>query len=121
MKIWEDVGTILVGLEYPPRPPPMQIWADFGTLDLSWSGVPPPRPLMKIWADLGTLDLSWSGVTPSPDLCGSWCVETNHSIPQGYRLVYMVHNNMSNHSMYVETIKITLIPPKPPSYSVYYC
>ena len=41
----------------------MKIWADLGSLSLSWSGVPPP-PQMKIWPDLGTLSLSWSEVPP---------------------------------------------------------
>ena len=83
-----------------PNPPPiMKIWPGLDTLDLSWFGVPPPLPpplKMKIWPDLGTLYLSWSGVPHPPhDLCGSWCVETNRCIPQGYRLVIMVCNHFS--------------------------
>ena len=50
----------------PPPPPPLKIWADLGTLSLSWSGVCPTPLKMKIWADLGTLSLSWSGVLPLP-------------------------------------------------------
>ena len=66
-------------------PQKKKIWADLGTLDLSWSrAAPTPNeklgrswhfgfelvwstplpPKMKIWADLGTLYLSWSGVPP---------------------------------------------------------
>ena len=38
----------------------------------------------------------WVGLEyprPHKDLCGSWCVETNRCIPQGYRLVrHVLHN-----------------------------
>ena len=96
-----------VGLDQPP-PPQLEFWTDFGTLDLSWSGQ--PSPPMKIWTDLGILKLSWYGLHPlpsknenldrswhlgselvwstPPNLCGSWCAETNRCIPQGYSLCY---------------------------------
>ena len=95
----------------------MKIWADLGTLDLSWSA--PPLPLkMKIWADLGTLDfeLVWSNPPPPPThtppknekFGRSWhfafelvwgppngvlrssYVGTNFCIPCGYYLVLLV-------------------------------
>ena len=57
-------------------PPQMKIWADLGTLSLSWSGLPPPHPKIQIWTDLGTLGLTWSGILPPPqknkDLDRSW-------------------------------------------------
>ena len=47
-----------------------------------WSGVPTTPLKMKIWADLGTLDLSWSGVPPNPHrVLRSSYVETNFCIP----------------------------------------
>ena len=48
---------------------------------------------MKTWPDWGTLDLSWSGV-PHKDLCGSWC-ETNCCIPQGFHLIRLVDRILS--------------------------
>ena len=54
-----------------------------------WKLVLPPPPPMKTRTDLGTLDFNWHRVSP-PNLCGSWCVETNRCIPQVYRLVLSV-------------------------------
>ena len=34
--------------------------------ELVWRVPPPHPPKMKIWADLGTLSLSWSGEYPHP-------------------------------------------------------
>ena len=94
-----------------PHTPKIQIWTDLGTLGFSWSRTPLqkgdfdrswpfgfqlvwttnpifPLPQMQVWTDLGVLGLSWSGTKfsppppPIPDLCWSWCVETNHC-PKG--------------------------------------
>ena len=94
-------------------PQKKKIWADLGTLDLSWSrAAPTPNeklgrswhfgfelvwstplpPKMKIWADLGTLYLSWFGVPPPPkneNLAASvWRLIA--VFPQGYRFVVML-------------------------------
>ena len=57
-----------------------------------WSRVPPPSQILKFCQDLA-LGI-WVGLEyphPSPyDLCGSWGLETNRCIPQGYRLVSYV-------------------------------
>ena len=59
---------------------------------LVWS--PPPPLKIKIWADLGTLSLTWSGSTPHPPtphphprVSGSSYAETNFCILRGYHLV----------------------------------
>ena len=78
------------GLEYPPQTPNQNlVRTGHMGFELVWSAPPPKN---KIWSGLGTLDLSWSGVPPPPakDICGSWCVETNRCIPQGYRIVLSV-------------------------------
>ena len=49
-------------------------------------GLKYPHPQMKIWADLGTLSLSWSGVPPPLRVSWSSYVETNFCIPRGYHL-----------------------------------
>ena len=66
-----SISGMLVWSTTHSPPPPLtptkkNIWADLGTLSLSWSGVPPLPPKMKIWADLGTL--SWSGLHPPPKM-----------------------------------------------------
>ena len=74
---------------------------------------------MKNWSELGILDFSWSGEPPpSPDLCGTWCVETNHCIPLGYRLIirccqYLcnvmhLQSNVPIHSMYFYILQYCL-------------
>ena len=72
---------------------------------------------MKIWADLGTLDLSWSGVPPPPSYVGAGV----------WRLITVSLKDTVLFTTICQTIlrtwrlKITLIPPEPPSHSVYYC
>ena len=71
MKIWLDWGTLDLtwsGVSHLITPP-MKILLDWGTLDLSWSGV---SPQMKIFLDWGTLDLSWSGVSPQMKIFLDW-------------------------------------------------
>ena len=57
--------------------------------ELVWTPSPPLRKLkfgqiLALWIQVG-LDLA-----PTPlRLCGNWCMETNRSIPQGYRLVFL--------------------------------
>ena len=43
-------GFELVCPSYPPpAPPQIKIWADFGILDFSWSGLPPLPPTGSVW------------------------------------------------------------------------
>ena len=59
---------------------PTQVFEECGA-----QSTPPPTPTMKIW----TWDFGFQLVQSNTPrhVCGSWCVETNRCIPQGYRLV----------------------------------
>ena len=80
-----------VGLDNPP-PHENLVRTCYLGFELFWS-TPPP---MKIWPDWGTLDLSWAGVPPPPwkYLCGSWYVETNHCILQRYKDNVLFYHGM---------------------------
>ena len=62
----------------------LAILRDFG-FELFQSS-PLPRPLMKTWPDWGTLDLSWSGVSPLEGLmwelvCGDLSLNPSQGLP----------------------------------------